>query len=97
MENVEKLRVLSNDEVLKVHENTLKVLENTGVYVFSEEVLKTFSEIGLNTDINSKIVKFPRKIVEKALLSIPEEIKLFNRKGDISAELGKGKGYAASG
>jgi len=97
MESIEKVRVLSNDEIIKVHENTLKILENTGVYVYSEEALKTCAAIGLHTDSDSKIVKFPHKIVEESLASVPEEIQLFNRKGELSAVLGKGKSYAASG
>jgi trimethylamine:corrinoid methyltransferase-like protein len=39
MGNLQKLRILSKDEVLKVHENSLKVLEDTGVIVHSQEVL----------------------------------------------------------
>lgn len=97
MGNLQKLRILSKDEVLKVHENSLKVLENTGVIVHSQEVLKTFSGLGLPTDVDRMAAKFPRGTVERCLESIPGEIKLYDRNGSLSAELGKGSVYAASG
>jgi len=97
MENYKKLRVLSNNETLRIHENSLKILEHTGMYIDSENVLRTFSELGLYTDIAKKTVTFPRKTVEKCLEGIPREVPLYNRNGALSAELGKGKIYTASG
>jgi trimethylamine--corrinoid protein Co-methyltransferase len=97
MGKLEKLRVLSNEEVLKVHENSLKILENTGVIVYSEETLGTFSELGLHTDMNRMTVKFPGTVVEKCLESVQGTIKLHDRNGAVSAELGKGSVHTASG
>jgi trimethylamine--corrinoid protein Co-methyltransferase len=97
MEKLTRPVVLKNDEIEKIHENSLRVLEHTGIYVDSIEVLKTCRKIGLHTDVNNKIVKFPREVVESCMQSIPGEIKLYNRGGDLAAELGKVKGYFASG
>ena len=97
MEKIEKLKVLSDEEIVRIHENSLKILENTGVHVNSEEVLKTASELGLPADKNSKIVKFPKKLVEDCLKSVPAEIDLYNARGELCAGLGRGKTYAANG
>ncbi len=97
MEKLTKPIVLKNDEILKIHENSLKVLEDTGIYIDNIEVLKTCLEIGLHADINKKIVKFPRKVIEKSMQTVPKEIKLYNRAGDLATTLGKVKGNFTSG
>ena len=97
MQHCKKPEVLNNDETLRIHENSLEILEHTGVHVESEAVVRMFSELGLHTDIVKKTVKFPRKIVEKCLEGIHQEVQLYDRNGALFAELGKGKIYTASG
>ncbi|UCB45832.1 MAG: trimethylamine methyltransferase family protein [Spirochaetota bacterium] len=97
IEKLTRPTVLNNEEILKIHENSLKVLEDTGMYIDNDEVLKTCLDMGLNAELNKKIVKFPRDVVEKSLQSIPKEIKLYNRSGDLATELGRVKGNFTSG
>ena len=63
MENIEKLKVLTSEEVLKIHETSIRILEKTGVHVNSGRVLKSAAEMGLPVDFSRKIVKFPKNIV----------------------------------
>jgi trimethylamine--corrinoid protein Co-methyltransferase len=97
MEKLEKLKILSEGEIEKIHENSLEILEKTGVYIYSEEALKTFAGLGLQVELQSQIVKFPRNVVTECLKKIPKEIALYNRRGEASALLGRGYSYAASG
>jgi trimethylamine--corrinoid protein Co-methyltransferase len=97
MEKIERLKILSEDELIRIHENSLKILENTGLSISSEKVLKICRECGLDTDAHKGIVRFPRRIVEKHVATAPEKIELYNRGGTLCAELGTGKSYTASG
>jgi len=97
MENIEKLKVLTSEEVLKIHETSIRILEKTGVHVNSGRVLKSAAEMGLPVDFSRKIVKFPKNIVESCLKSTPKEFDLFSARGLVAAELGRGNSYAANG
>lgn len=97
MEKLEKFKVLSSGEILKVHENSLHVLEKVGLYIYSRDTLKILSKLGLQTDFNTQIVRFPKNTVVKCLKNVPEEFKIYDAKGELSAELGKGNIYTASG
>jgi len=97
METVEKVKILSEDEILSIHENTLKILKDTGVFIYSDKVLDLCCDRGLNVDYKKGIVKFPPGIVEQCLASAPGEIRLYNRKKTLCAVLGNHTCYTASG
>jgi trimethylamine--corrinoid protein Co-methyltransferase len=97
MARLEKLRVLNQDAVLKVHENSLKILEETGVRLYSDEALGMFFELGLPIEAGKRVVRIPRDIIEQCLKTVPREIKLYDRGGTLCAELGAGNVYTASG
>ena len=53
-------RVLSDEERHRVHEESLKILENTGVRVETPLGRKILGDAGANVDDGTKLVKFPR-------------------------------------
>ena len=55
---------LSTEEVEKIHDTSLGILENIGVQVHLEKARDIFAKHGCKVDQNSKIVKLPRKVVE---------------------------------
>ena len=55
---------LSTEEVEKIHDTSLEILENIGVQVHLEKARDIFAKHGCKVDQNSKIVKLPRKVVE---------------------------------
>jgi len=74
------LQVLSDDERARVHDRSLKVLANTGVRVdtaWGREILR-----GAGADVNeaTKVVRFPRSLVEEALRQAPREFTLGGRR-----------------
>ena len=52
-----KIKTLSDQEVEKIHQATLTVLNETGVRFPSEKALKIFAEAGADVDFKGQIVK----------------------------------------
>lgn len=84
-------RLLTNEQILQIHNNALDVLENVGVYFDSYEALDILAEAGCKVDKDTKIVKFPPSLVIKAIESAPEKFKLYDREGNFYTEVGGNK------
>jgi len=82
------LNILTDDELDEIHYGTLEVLNETGVYVESEEALDCFEKGGAVVNRDTKIVKIPPHIVEDAVRSAPPKVVLYGRdpKHDIVLE-----------
>jgi trimethylamine--corrinoid protein Co-methyltransferase len=59
--------VFSKEDVYRIHNATLEVLERVGVRVEEENALKLLEEIGSDVDFAKQIVKIPQHIVEEAI------------------------------
>ena len=71
-------KVLSDEERHRVHEESLNILENTGVRVETPIGRKILMDAGAVVDDHNKLVKFPKALVESSL-------KLINRDFTLSA------------
>ena len=67
---------LSEDEQLKVHERSIKILEEVGVKFLSEKALKILEKNGACVDKNEKLAKIPREMVDQALKTAPKSFVL---------------------
>jgi trimethylamine--corrinoid protein Co-methyltransferase len=74
------LQVLSGDERAQVHEHTLKILAATGIRVNTAKGREILEAAGAEVDESTKIVRFPRALVEQALRSAPREFTLGARR-----------------
>ena len=74
------LRVLSEDEKTQVHERSLIILAETGVKVNTAKGRQYLKDAGAEVEKNSKIVKFPRAIVEESLRLAPKNFSLGARR-----------------
>jgi trimethylamine--corrinoid protein Co-methyltransferase len=85
------LRVLSEDEKTEVHERSLKILAETGVKVNTTKGRQYLKDAGAKVAENSKIVKFPRSIVEESLRMAPKDFTLGARRPgwDLSMNAGE--------
>jgi len=85
------LRVLSEDEKTQVHERSLKILAQTGVKVDTAKGRQYLKDAGAEVDENSKIVKFPRAMVEESLRLAPKDFTLGARRPgwDLSMNAGE--------
>ncbi len=85
--NVE-FTVLNKEKRDKIHEASLKLLETTGVRVTGEKTLAIFKDAGAIVSDDGN-VKLPRAIVEKALKTVPNEVKIYNRDAKLIGSMGK--------
>ena len=85
------LQVLSEDEKTQVHERSLKILAETGVKVNTAKGRQYLKDAGAEVDENSKIVKFPRAMVEESLRLAPKDFTLGARRPgwDLSMNAGE--------
>jgi trimethylamine--corrinoid protein Co-methyltransferase len=65
------LNILSRDDILKIHEATLKVIETVGVKFPSARALELWQAHGAAVDRASMVVKVPRRVIESALKLAP--------------------------
>ena len=89
-------RILSQDQIQLVHQQTLELLERTGVCVQSEEALEILGNAGCDIK-DSKRVKIPRKLVTKAIEAAPKSIEVYDRKGNLAMTLEEDACYYGTG
>ena len=99
MLKLSELKVLSEDELSRIHQATLDVLWNTGMNVDSEEALALLKDGGATVDPGKKIAKIPERLIKEALRTAPRpsEVILYDRNQKPSMKLGAGHTYALSG
>ncbi len=91
------LEVLSKKDIGLIHENSLKILGNIGIKVDSIEIIEILRSNGCLVDDSSMIVRFPEKVINRCLGSLPEKVRLIDRNGRTAVMLGDGGRYCASG
>jgi trimethylamine--corrinoid protein Co-methyltransferase len=66
-------KILSEEEVSRIHEASIEILEVVGILVRNEGARKIFATHGCNVDSEHSLVRLPREVVEKyRRLFIPE-------------------------
>ncbi len=83
-----KLEVLTKDDLLRVHEATLKILRETGVVFHSEEALDVFKKHGAR--VENRTVFISREMVEQALSTAPKTFRMRARNDKYSVTVGEG-------
>jgi len=74
------LQVLTENEKNQVHERSLKILARTGVRVDTAAGRRILKQAGAQVDENTRIVRFPRHMVEQALGLAPKHFTLGARR-----------------
>jgi trimethylamine--corrinoid protein Co-methyltransferase len=74
------LQVLSEDERNEVHERTLRILSKTGVRVDTAQGRRFLLEAGADVNEDTRIVRFPRELVETSLNMAPKDFILGARR-----------------
>lgn len=90
-------KVLSDSEIIQVHEASINILENTGIMVYSKKVLNLLESKGAVVDYDKKLAKLPRKLVEACLKTLPATFDLYDRNGNKALTIGNGIPRCASG
>lgn len=92
-----RLAVLSEQEIRAIHDESLKVLADTGVCVWSPRVLGLLRVGGASVDMESQRARLPKELVDRCLSSLPSSFVLYDRLGRPAFEVGKGRTFCASG
>lgn len=81
------LSVLEPALVDRIIDEALAVLATTGVMIDDERALRRLAGAGLEADLETGRVRFPRASVERALATAPSSVTLHDRDGEVSAVL----------
>ena len=73
-------QVLSENECSRIHEESLKILKNTGIKVETPLGRQVLKHAGALVDENTKIVKFPKNLVESSLKQTTKDFVLSARR-----------------
>ena len=92
-----KYRVLSQKDVERIHNASLKILEKTGIEVGSRTALQIFKEKGARVNSSKRRVKIPRVMVEDAIDKAPSKIVLCGREEKHDLILGNKRVYMGTG
>jgi trimethylamine--corrinoid protein Co-methyltransferase len=74
------LRVLSDEELHRIHEETLRILIDTGIRVDTPSGREHLRQAGALVDENTRRVRIPRQLVESSLKTAPKEFSLGSRR-----------------
>ncbi len=92
-----QIEILSDQEVDKIHEATLAVLQKTGVRFPSGKALKIFAESGADVDFKTEIVKIQPDLLMKTLAKAPPEFVMGSRGNqDLDVKLDGSKIYCGT-
>ncbi|UQZ89145.1 hypothetical protein C4J81_08010 [Deltaproteobacteria bacterium Smac51] len=86
------LKVFSDSEVEKIHEEALKLLENTGMVLEDEKYRDIMVQKGCKLGPNNEL-RIPRQMVKEALESVPKSFILYNRQGEEACYFEKNNSY----
>ena len=92
-----RLKVLSRAEIKKIHEESLRILQETGVAIFDQGMLRLLSSNGIEVNLARKTARFPQSIVGEALGSCPKGYVAQDRDGGKKFEVGGDNICVASG
>ncbi|CAN2042028.1 Methyltransferase [Candidatus Magnetomoraceae bacterium gMMP-15] len=94
-----RYKPLNEEDILKIHETSLKVFEEVGVKINNEEAYEMFRKAGAVTDDSTKIVKLPPALVKDIISKAPSEINLCGRSdnGEFDCKMGGTRVHMGTG
>ena len=72
-------QLLSSEEVQRVHEASLEILDQVGLEVNNPRARERFREHGCRVDDTTERVTFPSAVIEECLKSIPPKFTFTRR------------------
>jgi len=86
-----RLQLLSPEQINEVHRYSIRILEDTGVEVESEEALAVFRKSDA-VKVRDRVVFIKEELINHAINCAPSSIEVFNNAGDTAFHLGKNQG-----
>ncbi len=82
-----ELTVLTEEQIAKIHRNSLQILASAGVRVDSPRARQLLARAGVPVAVEGDRVRIPSELVSWALEVAPHSVHLYNRRGDAAFEL----------
>ena len=76
---------LSEGDVDRIVEEALRILDKSGMLVYSDTARDAFRKAGAFMDAEQPLVRLPRPLVEDCIASNPSSITLYSRDGSCDA------------
>jgi trimethylamine--corrinoid protein Co-methyltransferase len=93
LRTAQRLRCLSDEQLDRLQDATLRILEEVGVRFPSETALAILGDHGARVDPTTQIVRFPRDLVLRALRNAPRYFRLGAREPSYDVQLEEGVTY----
>ena len=90
-------RPLSKADVRRIAEDAFRVLEKSGMQVYSQTAREAFRRAGAEVSEGDRVVKLPRSLVEDAIDSNPSSITLHSRDGSLDVVLEENRVHYGTG
>lgn len=87
--------LMIEEQILKIHETTLKILEDVGIKLPNEEARELLQDAGCKVDTD--IIKIPTSLVEESIKSAPSRIDVHDRTGNLAMRLEDRNSYFGLG
>ncbi|MGE5532219.1 MAG: trimethylamine methyltransferase family protein [Bacteroidota bacterium] len=82
--------MLSDEQIGRVHEASLRILGEIGVEVPHADMLSRFAEAGARVDFERRVVRIPADCVENCLRTAGKQFSIFGRDESKTARFGQG-------
>ncbi len=87
--------VLSDEQMRRIHEGTLELLQRTGVRIGDGQARDVL--VGAGAEVTGEdLVRIPPEAVERAIDRAPDSIRVYTRTGDQAMDLGGHRSYFGS-
>jgi len=81
------IKVLTRNQIEKIHSYSLEILSKTGIRIDSLRARKLFAQ-ALGVPDTDKVVRIPAELVERALKAAPSAVDIYDRRGNLQFQLG---------
>ncbi len=82
-----RIEILNNEDMKKIHEASLDILEVTGIRIDHKETLEKLADAGAKIEIEKNLVRFPADLVERSVARVPRKICLAGRDPEYDHEI----------
>lgn len=86
-----QLRMLTGFQIEEIHDKAIYVLDNIGIKFAEKKALDILKDAGCIVDYDENKVRFPRKLIGRAIEDAPGSFDLYDREGDFYCTFGDGK------
>ncbi len=84
---LEKIEVLSKDEIEIINSASLELLSTVGIKVDAEDTRELFEKNGANIDNETNFVRIPETLIKDKLKTVPSSFKIYGPDGSFNFEV----------